>query len=121
MKYLKLFENNEYYTTITASEFVDHDDIPFTDQEIENIRMIFNFDISRFATRENMLRLTKNGDTLAVSKAEDEWYYVNLGSFAFDDKIFYKCDQMDGLHKLIRKAARYYILRKSRDRILRRK
>jgi hypothetical protein len=123
MKYLKLFEDNEYYTPISRSEFIhSYNNLStFTDAEIESLRMRFNFKIE--VSKDDQIILSKNRDTISIYKVEDEWFYVDLGNFFFEgsregnDKIihFYKCDQFEGLDMLIAKAVQKYILKKKKE------
>ncbi len=131
MKYLRLFENHEYYIEISWDEFrkavfnwlgdiKGSDDIlPFDKKEIdylENICKIHNWKFStlhRQALSSNEFSFGSRNDEVQVGivvggisersiiiyKAVDEWYYVER----FGGYLWYKCDQLEGVKKLIEK------------------
>jgi hypothetical protein len=128
MKYLKLFENhNEYYVSVKSSEFnvgSSQFNAEFTESEIHYICRENNLDfdsVQWFKNEKNRItiydpiwwnglsekerREKLRGDSspefwMFVFKATDEWYYVSVYANRPDD-LLYKCDQLEGLSKLI--------------------
>lgn len=142
MKYLKLFENHQYYQEISLEEFSDNINwgssfikekwVNFTKKEIDIIkkqllispRKIEGHIINKFEYTDNELSHKSklfgrvcyskamivyhhnpefipkidnnwNGVTFYVIKLNDEWFYAS------NFESTYKCDQIDGLLKLI--------------------
>lgn len=136
MKYLKLFENFDYYTRISISEFDDEifdkwldikgedEVLAFNEKEIEFIKNFCELNNLKFFIKYRQalsdkvvnkiwgnnyrskdivqmkinLHLTSQKDVgpIVVYKKSDEWYYAQIYG-----KDCYKCDQMEGLRKLI--------------------
>jgi len=131
MKYLRLFENHNYYTQIGLREFEDtifdewmdikgpDEALSFDEKEIEYLKDVCTLYNGKFSTRHRQSlsddKFTIGGDDIAqvkiigekdtdgdcpilIYKIVDEWYYVEaLGNG------WYKCDQLEGLKKLIGK------------------
>jgi hypothetical protein len=118
MKYLKLFENNEFYTEIDMDNFYDKLLIPcekFTTNEIFKIEQLLDI-IGSFNTHiknNNVLLFcgynnrNRNRINLNVAKCEDEWFLVCChtdDNRKNDNYFYYKCDQWDGLMKCLKEV-----------------
>lgn len=127
MKYLKLFENHNFYTEITEFEFAEatqydeyHADwetsnwVDFSQDEVDIIKGMLknNFVFVGLDTPEVNIKTNgiicvsdreyfnvKNwsGTLFYVIKLPDEWYYA----VDYSTQVPYKCDQFTGLLKLI--------------------
>ena len=124
MKYLKLFEHQDYYKKITRDEFfkmTDDDKLSeFDDYEISTVCDIFSNSEYRIINNTTMI-LTNIGidkmNSINITKAIDEYYLVfvalsdeerlrrNKLNKAFtiteNNPIRYRCDQFGGLLKFL--------------------
>ena len=103
---IKLFEEyNEYYHEITQKEFNNGEEINFTRKEIQYLTKLYkNIKTSDYASKllDNFLILRKDNLVINIYKLPDEWYIVGVIPNIFPHKpIYYKCDQMEGLVKLL--------------------
>ena len=105
---IKIFDeyydmNSEYYTEITQD--CDYEKVLyFEDSEIEILRRL---DPDNFSSYPNKWRLTMMMNrfplgTMYMFKLPDEWYLVKLKEDKGGDYHHYKCDQLEGLIKLIK-------------------
>ena len=125
MKYLKLFEADGLgfggYSPIRRELFVNSHKtaLVFTDKEIDHIVNTSRAEVKMGRAYGNesviptTLHLKKRLEEMTILKAEDEWYYVDLGGFFFDANPYFKCDQMEGLDALIKKAVDYHDFRRN--------
>ena len=104
---IKLFEEyNEYYREINYDEYVKYSNniLPFNKDEIERLKKVFDNYSSIFVYRFIYTNKSIIGFDIDmcfsskfgyIYKLPDEWYFCYL------DGKNYKCDQMEGLIKLI--------------------
>ena len=117
MKYLKLFESDKLYLSISHGEWEEavgcYDDssvmyVPFTDREISiindiigdrSIKPVYSFSVD-LSTKLWSTKKIGNGYErstididISITKLDDEWYYIA----DYERFEFYKCDTFDGL------------------------
>jgi hypothetical protein len=100
-KYLKKFESEEYYSKVDRRNNIS---IPFGPDNIRVINIANKYGYSVWNSNiDEVVSLRKIGRPfLNIYKNEDEWYFV-LSESGKEMKIqFWKCDQLDGLEKLIK-------------------
>lgn len=118
MRYLKSYESiNQYYQRIDYYEYeklmgatgvrVGTNRVPFTPEEkSELIELLFNNCIDYEFDRKVMggtkhLEIIKDDDKWFVEKVKDEWFIATNQKTKEVFSQSYKCDQFDGLIKLI--------------------
>ena len=104
---IKLFEEyNEYYHEISNEEYGKYNDIlPFNVDEIKRLERVFkdhsisvsyNYDRYNYNSRDLIeITVDEPGYNVVIYKCLDEWYLCYLNGKN------YKCDQLEGLIKLI--------------------
>jgi hypothetical protein len=129
MKHLKhytLLENkNEFYEEVDQSTFIDYDAarIRFDDKLYKKILSLFTKDLMDWIPKSNngiykrpllqkdvslslskyCISVTNLYNGIDISIADDEWYYVMLrGEVIGYETKYYKCDQYEGLVKLLK-------------------
>jgi hypothetical protein len=110
MKWLKLFEGfetDDYYKEVSEDEYdeLSTSHVKFTTYEKEAIKKYFH-QVSRglveveeryINPKEYFLISYNHKVRMAISKIDDEWFMVLL----YEKGRYYKCDQIEGLKKLI--------------------
>lgn len=127
MKHIKLYEDhNNYYQEIESDEydrltlghcdedlyntmdelnFVSKNWADFTKSEISQIMAYFPVGYTHQISIEGMLEILQHGKfQIGIIKLKDEWYFLtgekeNINNTEID---FYKCDQFEGLKKLLK-------------------
>jgi len=123
MKYLKKFNesSNEYYTSqkfsIVGDDVILYDNDgtlikkykleSFTEPEIVEIDNIIlsRLNAKRFENPWAILSLSYNyleNYRYTLLKSEDEWYFIAIQNVKTHEWLYYKCDQYDGLLKLLK-------------------
>lgn len=107
MKYIK--ENNNYYQEIDRVNYRkiygSLNKIEFTDQEKEIVtNLISNLKrFSRIKYEDKTFTIEAYDDKkIWLEKYEDEWYTAEINVPSISKKLFYKCDQFDGMIKLLK-------------------
>lgn len=107
MRYLKEYNRYRYYNGIGFAEWERSQmmDVEITLSEVERIKDFCGEEchleyggMDIFA-----ISISFSGEDypyMDIHKTEDEWFWVNLNTESGDE--YYKCDQLDGLFKLIR-------------------
>lgn len=108
MKYLKLFESDKLYLSISHGEweeavgYYDHSSVmyvPFTDRETSIINDIIG-DRSIEPVYSPYIGILNYDDIdISITKLDDEWYYIA----DYETTEFYKCDTFDGLKDCLSK------------------
>jgi hypothetical protein len=111
MKYLKLFESDKLYLSISHGEWEEavgyYDDssvmyVPFTDRETSiinniigdrSIKPVYSF------SADLSTKLWYDDIDISITKLDDEWYYIA----DYERFEFYKCDTFDGLKDCLSK------------------
>ena len=132
MKYIKLFENHEYYIKISEDDFVPisyMQTIPFTEKEYKIIYDLFKskdtnnklyINYIKFHTQmpkniaeKSLIEIlyrsidpTSKNILYEIWKFEDEWLYIEDYSVSKTHNRVYKCDQFDGLIACIKNIYR---------------
>ena len=114
MKHIKLFEDlNEYYIKGDISDLHD-DDNQFIDIDFKyfsyfsNILKVVKLPSYMTLIDGEGLRLFYNGGACNIFEMKDEWFYVIIYPDNPDNRTLgkegtlYKCDQFDGLKKLLK-------------------
>jgi len=106
MKHIKLFEGylDNYYTKITEEEWLDllDDSDAFPEKQEARLRELIDGEIT-VDSKGTMLIKTVDGSTIYwtnVNSIDDDYYTVYIYSRYIDDE-FWKCDQFEGLIKLL--------------------
>ena len=106
---IKLFEEyNEYYTEISAVDFYSYDNrLKFTPEEHKILDNIYGEDIEIIGIDASFfMNCRYQGGRylycISINKLSDEWYIL------YCKGTFYKCDQLDGLVKLLNFLKRIY-------------
>ncbi len=115
MKYLKKFEDNEnqFFTEITKGEF--HNSKEFAcDIKDEFIEKITSLAKDKKISREieigeytsfYFIHINYPGNNTVffvdIYESKDEWFFVNIESLQSTIDVYYKCDQFEGLLKLL--------------------
>ena len=121
MKHLRLFEGfnqDEYYQEITSEEFNDLEDegmiVGFSPKDRERLDIILNNNVwPRFSktirsssyNSGGCLVLMLNDDYfshVAIEPLEDDYYIVFTSNNKIDGSKYYKCDQWEGLMRLLK-------------------
>ena len=137
MKYLKLFESNEYYTQISRDDytkkigfdgggwdenFISDTWVSFTEKELEFIKNLTKGDIKEVMddvpsigsyirvehTKIDRKTRIVEYHYLWINKSKDEWYYLNDYN-----SLYYKCDQFEGLIACLKNEISYLKVRSS--------
>lgn len=104
---IKLFEEyNQYYTEITSDEYFSVDTVDktdnFTDKEMDEIVKFLGR--KNYNTKNLTWYATDDIPLIEIIKLKDEWFLVYN---TYDDDTpkqrMYKCDQFEGLMKLLDK------------------
>jgi len=110
MKYLKIFEsfNDSYYEEITWPVFYEgYFDLraPFLESEVEKLKSFMTYRISVMHhdnwTRRDYIRICAPLRDAYIYKCLDDYFYVELHNKKESKRFLYKCDQFDGLIKLL--------------------
>jgi hypothetical protein len=114
MKHIKLFENFEEDDYFKLIENEDLDNlfsrlVSIENGEFEKIQKLFS---DKYTVREEKC---KNGgifsfikacrikfSILRIWKLEDDWYLVSISDSDDNGRIFFKCDQFDGLENFLK-------------------
>ena len=102
---IKLFEEyNEYYTETSRREFCDATILEFTPEEIKYLSQLYK--TINFFYRESIYRKNKwpkDDIIISIYKLKDEWYILSVEPETHQSYSakYYKCDQMEGLVKLL--------------------
>jgi hypothetical protein len=122
MRHLRLFEGfnqDEYYQEITSEEFNDLEDndgmnVDFSPKDREKLDIILNNNVGhRFSktirsssyNSGGCLVLMLNDDYfshVAIEPLEDDYYIVFTSNNKIDGSKYYKCDQWEGLMRLLK-------------------
>jgi hypothetical protein len=130
LKHYTLLENkNEFYEEVDQSTFIDSlilDDaarIRFDDKLYKKILSLFTKDLMDWIPKSNngiykrpllkkevslslskyCISVTNFYNAIDISITDDEWYYVMLSGEVIGYEIkYYKCDQYEGLVKLLK-------------------
>ena len=115
MKHIKLyegFETNEYYTKIDTYNDLLSDTIDITDKDISIITKDLKYEyIHTYQTNgsvhaHKVLVIFPESGSLTINKLDDEWFIVMITSIknarCSVDFTKYKCDQIEGLLKLLK-------------------
>ena len=121
MKHLRLFEGfnqDEYYKEITSEEFNDLEDegmiVGFSPKDREKLDIILNNNVGpRFIktirsssyNSGGCLVLMLNDDYFShvvIEPLEDDYYIVLTSNNKIDGSKYYKCDQWEGLMRLLK-------------------
>jgi hypothetical protein len=114
MKHIKLFEDlNEYYVKGDISDLYHDDTNQFIDIDFKYFSYFSNIlkvvKLPTYITNIcEGLRLFYNGGTCNIFEMKDEWFYVIIYPDNPDNRTLgkegtlYKCDQFDGLKKLLK-------------------
>lgn len=110
MKYLKLYESDNYYEDVTSywrtvEASIDH--LPLDDNEVNTIRNIVKSTNGHWSLSKTQKTLTfQSGKTAIESriisdfiKIDDEYYIISLFDRNNGLTYYYKCDQLDGLKR----------------------
>jgi len=117
MKYLKPFyeSTNEFYQEITQGEYLSNaftlEESPLTDNDIWSLENAVDDLNSKKKKGWSDIYLRRDSDSgcylkykylkvLQISKFDDEWFYV-INTRFMGKKEYYKCDQIEGLLKLL--------------------
>ena len=122
--YTNISESEYHHRTKSATRIGFRGDSPFTIPEINKLRLLLKIqrvygfmEDSGFNLNERcptFLEISHDsfGTWMGISKYEDEWYYVYTNEWIVDTSknyriksdecLYYKCDQFDGLEKLIK-------------------
>jgi len=112
VKYIKEYNQEYYYSEITSEEYMtlyngNRDKI--TDLEFRTIYASIKSFLKKSYTEEDVyidshreeqeiVILPKYGsDKITISKFEDEWWGISVENQTPYLRIFYKCDQIDGV------------------------
>ena len=106
---IKLFEEyNQYYTKIDEDEYNlvwdTMEILSFTKNEIKSIKSLLPNNIvkeDKNDDEELFIYTLKKKIWMRLYKASDEWYYVKSFGLRRTHQQWYKCDQFDGLLRLI--------------------
>ena len=102
---IKLFEEyndmDEYYQRIDKTEWdkylYNNMFIRFSDDEIKVLKNLFSVEIGPYFM---CIKLFVHGSIIYMYKIPDEWYLVLFDKDYYH--LYYKCDQMEGLIKLLK-------------------
>jgi hypothetical protein len=123
MKYLKLFENNSFFTEIDDNEMIEifcspyylgysNNEFNIIKRVIANKFKLYAIIIHKSSKQElpnigttyrlgdKILKRRIDNEGVNIYRLEDEWYYVRHIKDGYKRK-FYKCDQLDGLIKCL--------------------
>lgn len=99
MKYIKryeIFESNSLYHEISVSDLdEERRSSDFTKEEINKLNTLFNLQFKISLQLDCELYSTSDGWSYTISKFDDEYYYVSVGSYGI--LTYYECDQWEGL------------------------
>ena len=115
MKFIKLFENfnGGFYEVISSDEYdnsicydLDSKYIKILSSRVKDIyklcpEVLINKDGSHY---QGVCIKSEDDLEINISESDDEWFYVEIidsSDFYSDTCILYKCDQFDGLIKLL--------------------
>jgi hypothetical protein len=106
MKYLKLYESfeEEHYVQIGFQEFnleQSYNDNPW--RVIGKLREILPSDVeyTSIDTLNNSISFTSKVGNFTIKFGDDEWFKVRH-THKRPSSLYYKCDQLDGLVKLLK-------------------
>ena len=122
MKWIKLFEevNNEYYQEISEEEYEDGHGVSFEQRYYDKLESFLNKpevlgykDMTNGADVFDGVYFQRGGigsfsPYVTIYQDDDEWFYVRINGRAWwraDEEsydTYYKCDQFDGLIKLLK-------------------
>lgn len=112
MKYLKLYESDNYYEDVTSywrtvDPSIDH--LLLDDNEVNTIKNIVKSTSGRWSLSKTQKTLNFQSGKTAIesriisnfTKIDDEYYIISL--FDRNDGLtyYYKCDQLDGLKRCV--------------------
>lgn len=98
MKYLRKYNENlesEYYQDITNQGF-EWTMMPFDDNDK---KILFS---KGFCFLSGQMNLKQDPLHISISKSNDEWYIVSSYNYFRQSHKLYRCDQLDGLIKLLK-------------------
>lgn len=105
MKYLKKFNENSYYEYCSEFDFDNKVSIEFNQKNLEKIRekMRPEYSVFKLFKYINCILIVYNNhssvDQFEIHECEDEWFY--LVKLSYQNYTYYKCDQLEGLLKLL--------------------
>jgi len=119
MKWIKLFEafDNEYYQEISEEEYVDGHGVSFEQRYYDKLESFLNEpdvlsykDMTNGADVFDGVYFQRGGmgsfsPYVTIYQDDDEWFYVRINDAdeeSYDTNCYYKCDQFDGLIKLLK-------------------
>ena len=112
MKYIKLFENHQFYNKISFEDWVsrnrtDDNSSPRNHISLKDVcKSLDNMTINNWGIIDtiNYHLNINNGEKYAgtISLLDDEWHMVNLNKNAFGEIEYYECDQWRGLIELLK-------------------
>ena len=99
---VKLFEDNEYYQEISSEEYYEYPNISYNQKEINRLENVFRDYSVESDDQLVVVQITNKFDAFGyIYKLPDEWYLVCLVHHQPNDSGYYKCDQLEGLIKLV--------------------
>ena len=111
MKHLRLFEELEgFYQEIYSYELKEENFIQFTNQELTDIKNLVTnkYKSNDYAWKtiykQCCLKISINNKEVGIYKCIDEWWCVEVEVYekGSGDRHYYKCDQWEGLMKLMK-------------------
>ena len=102
MRYLKLFEDNKGYEEVDEELFNSSIKLEIPDNIIESLEETFNFDIK---LGRNLYNLNNKS---GICLSDDDYYFLvkcndEKTGVTYNGLSYYKCDQLYGLKKCIKK------------------
>ena len=119
MKWIKLFEafDNEYYQEISEEEYEDGHGVSFEQKYYDKLESFLNEpdvlsykDMTNGADVFDGVYFQRGGmgsfsPYVTIYQDDDEWFYVRINDADEENykvNYYYKCDQFDGLIKLLK-------------------
>lgn len=100
----EIYDNDFEEYTYDGSEFISDNWVAFTQNELSKIQeLVPDAHFSKtIKTDPDDIRIDSKESGIIMIKLKDEWYYVMMDmSDQAQDDLFFKCDQFEGLIKLI--------------------